>query len=667
MIKKILLLCFLVISFLPGCTNTALQSKDTATNDSINKYLDLAANDTIPLLKKINYSHKAFVMLDLTKKDTTSLNLLYKTALNYYRINEIQKLKFIGDVLLKKGLLLKDPYRIALANKILGLYYMNNSENEKALYHFFKAKKTLASLNKYSDVIGLLNNISLTQYYAGDFLGSNKSVFEILKLRKKHQSYVKDEIFYNQIGNNLANLKQDDRAIEYYKKVNREKISLRFKNIIVNNMASSYIELKQYQNALNELHQIINNNVSKELSPNNYATSLSLLGLCKLKMNNLTDLPNIFFDVERMYTNNNSTNGRNYNFVYLSMYYEKVNNTSKAILYATKAVALSKEYKNPSDILYSLKQLIAVDKKNASAFAQDYIVVNDSMQIAERQFRDKFARIAYETDEITQEKNNAIHQKWLIIGLASFLLLVIILLLIITYQRAKQKELRLFQEQQQANEKIYHLMLTQKSKEDEVRQTEKKRIALELHDGIMNKLASTRLNLSVLSHNSNQETIDKCITYIHDIRTIEQDIRSVSHELNHDIFKKADSFIKLLEDFTAEQNHNSKTHFVLETDPEIPWNKISSELKMHLYRIVQEACHNINKYAQAQNAIITFTIDIPNICLSITDDGIGFDTTLPSKGIGIQNMKARVKSLNGKFSITSIVKENTSITIALPF
>jgi signal transduction histidine kinase len=288
------------------------------------------------------------------------------------------------------------------------------------------------------------------------------------------------------------------------------------------------------------------------------------------------------------------------------------------------------------------------------------------MQILERNFRDKFARIAYETDEISQEKETAIKQKWIIVTIAGVIIVIIVLLLIITRQRSKQKELQFQQLQQKANGEIYHLMLAQKAKEDEARQTEKKRIARELHDGIMNKLSSTRLNLAILSKKTDTETIQKCLTYINQINQIETDIRNISHDLNQDVFQEEDSFRKMIEDFVNQQNTTSKTHYELELDNDIDWNAISSEIKMHLYRIIQEASHNINKYGQAKKASISLVLDAPNICMAITDNGIGFDTSVSSKGIGIQNMQTRVKLLNGKFSIRSTKRDTTCVNIAIP-
>ena len=240
------------------------------------------------------------------------------------------------------------------------------------------------------------------------------------------------------------------------------------------------------------------------------------------------------------------------------------------------------------------------------------------------------------------------------------------MLFVITKQRSKQKELLLLQSQQKANEEIYQLMLTQKTTEETARQTEKKRIALELHDGIMNKLASTRLNLFVLSKKTDTATIEKCLTHISDIYTIEQETRSIAHDLNQDVFKEANSFISLLKDFIAQQNDTSNSRYILELQDEIKWIEISSEIKMNLYRIIQEASHNINKYSKAKNVVVSIIQDGNNICMSITDDGVGFDTKTIKDGIGIQNMQQRIKALRGKITINSIQKNSTAINLSIP-
>lgn len=664
--KRLIYWGIVLMVSLYGCTSKTVENKEAqAINDSIKKYLDLADNDTITFDKRVKYNNKAYSLIDLNRNDTLTRYNLYCVSYKYYSFNKIDMLKSTADKLMNLSLKSKDSINIAKACRNLGLFYMDSSDNEKAILFLFKAKKMFKSLNRYDYVIKVMHDIAITQYYASDFLGSNKTLVEILLLSKKTNFTEMYPLALLNIGNNLSSLKNESQAIIYFKKAYKISHKKTLKNVLNNNISNSYINLKQYDSA----SKYVNKNLSNKkfiLDHEAYPNSLSLTALIQLKMNNHNKIKEKFYLAERYFEQFNVTNGRNYNQIYLSQYYEKVNNKKKAIDAANKALKLSEEYNNTTDILASLDQLIKVDTKNASVNAQKYIRIRDSMQIAERNFRDKFARIAFETDEISQEKETAIKQKWIIVIIAGVIIVVIVLLLIITRQRSKQKELQFQQLQQKTNEEIYHLMLDQKAKEDEARQAEKKRIARELHDGIMNKLSSTRLNLAILFKKTDTETIQKCLTYINQISQIETDIRNISHDLNQDVFQEEDSFRKMIEDFVNQQNTSSETHYELELDNDIDWNAISSEIKMNLYRIIQEASHNINKYGQAKKASISLVLDAPNICMAITDNGIGFDTSVSSKGIGIQNMQARVKSLNGKFSVRSTKRDTTCVNIAIP-
>ena len=209
-------------------------------------------------------------------------------------------------------------------------------------------------------------------------------------------------------------------------------------------------------------------------------------------------------------------------------------------------------------------------------------------------------------------------------------------------------------------------MLTQKGKEELIRSTEKSRIAMELHDGVMNRLTSTRLNLNTLNFKKDAATIAKCLTYIEGIYDIEQEIRNIAHNLNTDVFKENYSFIALLENFIMGYKSSTGLKCVFEYDDAIDWNLVSSGIKMNLYRIIQEACHNIDKHADAKNIRIDLILCDSNICMSISDDGIGFNVKTNNDGIGLKNIRKRVESLSGELNIKS-KKRNTSINITIPF
>lgn len=182
----------------------------------------------------------------------------------------------------------------------------------------------------------------------------------------------------------------------------------------------------------------------------------------------------------------------------------------------------------------------------------------------------------------------------------------------------------------------------------------------------MNKLASTRLNLFILSQRNDPETITTCLIHISQIHHIEQEIRNIAHDLNKEVFNETNSFVALLEEFVTNQNTTAKAHYALEITAAIDWSNISSEIKMNMYRIVQEASQNANKYSNASTVTIAIVQDIDAICMSIADNGNGFDPKTTKEGIGIQNMRQRILLLKGKFTIISIKKTNTFINISIP-
>ena len=105
-------------------------------------------------------------------------------------------------------------------------------------------------------------------------------------------------------------------------------------------------------------------------------------------------------------------------------------------------------------------------------------------------------------------------------------------------------------------------------------------------------------------------------------------------------------------------------NFVSEGD----FAQLDGDLAISAYRIVQEACSNILKHAQAKQVEITLHMNVEKTVLKIhvRDDGIGFDTTQVVAGIGISGMRERVLAWGGEFKLLSETGEGTCIAIELP-
>lgn len=87
----------------------------------------------------------------------------------------------------------------------------------------------------------------------------------------------------------------------------------------------------------------------------------------------------------------------------------------------------------------------------------------------------------------------------------------------------------------------------------------------------------------------------------------------------------------------------------------------NENLKLNLYRIIQEIIQNIHKHSQAKNALIKICINEKIITLIIKDDGIGMNVSKAKKGIGMSNIYKRIEEINGDLEI--IVNNGTAFII----
>ncbi|MEP7143076.1 MAG: response regulator [Ferruginibacter sp.] len=92
----------------------------------------------------------------------------------------------------------------------------------------------------------------------------------------------------------------------------------------------------------------------------------------------------------------------------------------------------------------------------------------------------------------------------------------------------------------------------------------------------------------------------------------------------------------------------------------------SDKLQLTIYRIVQEQLNNTIKYSNAQNVYISLEQTKDTLQLLIKDDGIGFDTSKATKGVGLQNINTRSEIHNGKVLLESSPGNGCVLSIIFP-
>ena len=205
-------------------------------------------------------------------------------------------------------------------------------------------------------------------------------------------------------------------------------------------------------------------------------------------------------------------------------------------------------------------------------------------------------------------------------------------------------------------------------------ESERQKIARELHDNIAQNLSSLKILLQTLFVGEavlSVKTKDK-VKYITDtIQSCIKDVRNMSYDLcppEIDQLGLVRAVAKFCEDFSKREK--IEIDF---SDLGVKEGLLDQEININLYRIVQEALNNIRKHAEATSVTIKLIASFPEIMLRIEDNGKGFDVknrkaaALNEKRMGLENMKERVRLLNGEISFQAKENKGTLVVVKIPY
>lgn len=660
--------------FLIGCTNKKKSEQNiTSSEDSLSTYLTLANDIHLSKIEKQKYNQKAFDIIINQKEDSINRVNLFKIANRYYNMNDLDGYFKTTNLVLERSKNSNDSVSMAKAYTYLGDYYSAKSISDSAFYCYFKAEKLYLVLNDDYNLAKTQFNKANLQYNESDFFNSEIGVFKALRTIKGKKANDLQYECYNLLGILYNEREEFHKALEFHNKalesIDGVSIPKEFQSraTSLNNIGYVYVNLKNYKQAIIYFERGLNEENLFVEKPSLYSMLLDNLAYAKFKLNETDDLPNQFYQALKIRDSLKITSGIIVSKKRLSEYFAAKKDTVRAVQYAKQALILSRKTNRLRSILETLKQIGAVDPKNASVYSNEYILINDRLQKAERKMGEKFSRIEYETDEIKVENINLEGQnKKLLLIFGSFIILAV-LLYTIKAQKVKQRELLFKQQQQQANAEIYNLLINQQNTIEINNIKEKKRVARELHDGVLGRMFGIRINLDSLNKINDESGIEQRLNYLAELKNIEQDIREISHNLNREKSELINNFVAIVTNLFEEQKKTYPTKFIAYIDPSIKWDLIDNTVKINLYRILQESLQNCNKYAKAGTIKVEFKkLDNLSLLLKISDDGEGFNVNKAKKGIGLQNIKTRTIECEGTLEIKSKKEEGTSISVTIP-
>ncbi len=669
--SKLFFFCFLFLT-LPLAAQESF-----ALLDSIREYNKSFNDNSLSAKERLNFAKKAS---ELSKRSNIdSLILRSNRNLSYAHLINGDYVKFKDQTTnnLKLARKIIDSSAIAFSAQNLGWYYYQiGGDNTTAYAYLVEALRYFDNLGNLQKKAEVLYAIAAIQNQEKDYLGSEQNAVEALKIFNKLNNIDKALDRYlvlSLLGSLSYKLENYDKSIDYHNQAIELTRKIDGGNDLLldsqNDLALPYRAKGDYDKALEIYEDLANNeNLKKNdlvfhaLILDNYAFTKFLSGNY-----NYSTLEKDFKSALKIADSLGDPYTKLAVSIDLAKFYKANNRLDSSLIYSKQSYKISKDISINDLYLESMLLLATLTKGEESKnYLEEHIKLTDSLLKEERNVRNKYARIEFETDQLEAENEQISKENLYLVFLSIGLLLTAVLVFIVISQRAKNRKLKLIQVQQKANEDIYNLMLGQQDKVDEARTQEKKRISEELHDGVLGRLFGTRLSLDSINFKDGKEAMMTRANYIGQLKSIEEDIRKISHELNTD-FVSGTGFMDIVSELIENQTQAYGLTYDFDYTDDISWDSVSNKTKINIYRIIQESMQNIYKHANAKAIKISISLEKNVICLDIIDDGEGFDTSKNKKGIGLKNMTSRVEDINGKITFTSQSGDGTIVNVKIPY
>lgn len=252
--------------------------------------------------------------------------------------------------------------------------------------------------------------------------------------------------------------------------------------------------------------------------------------------------------------------------------------------------------------------------------------------------------------------------QFIIIGTILFLLVALFMVSFLFLYRKRQQS---FAREKTAMQDAFQRELLQSQLE--IQETTLQNIAQEIHDNIGQTLSLAKLNLNTLDP-AKPNWEDKTRTSKELVSKAIQDLRSLSKTMYSEavlasgLCKAVAHELSLLQASGA-----SHTSLQINGEPE----RLPPQTELILFRIVQEALHNIIKHAKATLVSVKIWADENTLYVLIADNGVGFDIALQNNGVdggaGLRNMLNRARLIGGECKLHSAPEKGTQIELYIPY
>ncbi|MBT8234602.1 MAG: tetratricopeptide repeat protein, partial [Bacteroidia bacterium] len=458
--RTFLISCFLFIGSISCKENsTPIAEVQPVATDSITIWIKKGRDKSlVKEIRKINLD-KAFTKTIPLEQDTSYLKNLSALSLAYLRLPDNPKFREVNDLLIAKAKILKDS--IAWANALWdrGLFYERISVMDSSFIDYDEAHNIYIAKDKKLNAAKMLRNMAVIQNSVRDYVQAEINLVRAIEYFKELEETKDLYRSYNSLGITMVNLENYDEALEYYeealKYLDASEPNEKFRLRVINNMGMAHLENEEFEKAADYFTQAVNLPKAEDNDPETYGRALTNLGITKVKRSSNPERPEEYDKALFILDAIEDYAGLSKTLFALAEYYTLIGDSTKATERAQHALNFARKTNNHERELAALQLLSQVDNEHSRAYSKSYMKIHDSLDAAERQLKNKYARIRFETDEALAMNELLARQRiWWLSAAIGFLLLALSVY-IIAAQRARNQKLRFLQEQQETNQEIF--------------------------------------------------------------------------------------------------------------------------------------------------------------------------------------------------------------------
>ena len=608
-----------------------------------------------------NYEWKNF------KADTGQINKLISLS---QRVSSDSSVMFL-QMAYRKSSIIRYNYGIAQSLLGLGVIYGHQAKYDSSISYYKRAYYYCYNCPEKQFRVLLWQDMAASYARSGNrniaFICLYKALDEIKKNDLEHYHVLTADVYIN-IANMLITDGQNGKALYYLRKA---EASIKGLNVY---LPLLYLNMGNAYHASNIDSYLYYSKKELALSKKAEAKEVSMLAYFAIGdayVDEKMPAKGIqYLDSGMMYVTSST------NPIHKIEYYSRtgeayyqLKDIKRAEHYLNIAYEQEKIYRQADDERFYIDTMLAaiynLEGNYAKAYEKqrDYIAAHDDFLKAQKDSLINKLELSYRTAEkdkkIAAQQESLQYKNWWIIGvsiIASLFFLLVISMYFITRNRKQLQEERI--RNLEHAKKITELKGTLRGEEKE-----RKRLARELHDGIMGQLSAIKLNLSFLKKKYDiLSTANDFNEVLSNLDEAAKDLRNTAHNLVPATLSY-NGLTAALQTFCSQINSTDDLLLHFYVYGELP--KLDSYFELSIYRIVQELVQNILKHAGATEALLQINFFEEQLTVTIEDNGKGFNAENIDReaGLGLANVRERIGSFHGTFTISKRTEGGTAVEI----